>query len=311
LTDVYRCGADGETKKIAEGFERSERLTAVVDGEEHTWVERRLVVRSLSHAKSSEAALQRRLERTQSAIEALNVRKQGKTPFTEMEALPQAAETILHKRNVEGLLVLQYAEQVQERQVRQYGERPAETRIERQVSVTVQRDETAIQEAIQRLGWRVYGANSPQEELSLEKAILAYREEYLVERSFGRLKGKPLSLTPMYLQDDRRATALIRLLSIGLRVLNLLKHVARSHLAETGEKLRGLYAGNPTRATDRPTAEALLRAFEGIYLSFVTFGEQTYRHLTPFCGLQHKILSLLAFSADIYTNLAANSANPP
>jgi len=40
----------------------------------------------------------------------------------------------------------------------------------------------------------------------LVQAVLAYRHEYLVEHGFGRLKGKPLSLTPMYLQDDQRAT---------------------------------------------------------------------------------------------------------
>jgi len=37
------------------------------------------------------------------------------------------------------------------------------------------------------------------------QAVLAYREEYLVEPNFGRLKGKPLSLTPMYLQNDQHA----------------------------------------------------------------------------------------------------------
>jgi transposase len=32
--------------------------------------------------------------------------------------------------------------------------------------------------------------------------VLAYRSEYLVERSLGRLKGRPLSLTPVYVQRD-------------------------------------------------------------------------------------------------------------
>lgn len=58
------------------------------------------------------------------------------------------------------------------------------------------RDEVAIQKALARLGWRVYATSRPVEQLSLEQAVLAYREEYLVERGFGWLKGKPLSLTP-------------------------------------------------------------------------------------------------------------------
>lgn len=115
----------------------------------------------------------------------------------------------------------------------------------------------------------------------------------------------------MYLEDDRHATGLTRLLSIGLRILTLLEHVARSHLAEQGEKLPGLYAGNPTRATKRPTTEALLRAFKNIYLNFVTVGGQTYHHLTPLSKLQRQILRLLDLPASIYTRLDMDSANPP
>ena len=311
LTVVYRSRAEGEQEPIATGFERSEALTAIVDGQAIAWSERRLVIRSLAHAKAAEAGLHGRLEKAQSAITALNERKRGKERLTDAESLRQAAEAILNRQGVAGLLVLQVTEQVAERQVRKYGARPAETRIQRQISVSVQRDESAIQQAIRRLGWRVYGTTSPASELSLRQALLAYRDEYLVERNFGRLKGKPLSLTPMYLEDDRRATGLIRLLSVGLRVLTLLEHVARCSLAETGEKLRGLYAGNPMRATDRPTTEALLQGFKDIFLSFVTLGEQTYCQLTPLSELQLKILHLLGFPAGIYTGLADHSANPP
>ena len=81
----------------------------------------------------------------------------------------------------------------------------------------------------------MYGTNQPVEQLSLEQAVLAYREKYLVERGFGRLKGKPLSVTPMYLQDDRRATGLIRLLTIGWRILTLLEFDVRRRLAEQTE----------------------------------------------------------------------------
>lgn len=161
LTDVYRGRADGQQEKIAAGSERSEALVTIIGGQEITWIERRLVVRSLAHAKSAEAGLRSRLEKAQSAIEALNERKRGKERLTEAESLRQAVEAIIKRQAVAGLLVLQIAEQVQEQHVRKYGARPAETRIQRQVSVSVQRDESAIQQAIRRLGWRVYGTNSP------------------------------------------------------------------------------------------------------------------------------------------------------
>jgi transposase len=311
LKNVKRRGASSKLEKVAEGFELSETVTARVEDQEVRWQERRLVVHSLAHAKAAEAALGSRLQKAQSALEALTVRKQGKELFTDTDTLRQAAEKVLEHYDVQGVLKVCISEHEQQRQVRKYGDHPAETRLARQLTLTVQRDESAIHKTIRRLGWRVYGTNCPKSQLSLQDAVLAYRAEYLVEHCFGRLKGKPLSLTPMYLEDDRHATGLTRLLTIGLRLLTLLEHVARSHLAKRSEKLPGLYAGNPTRATDHPTTEAMLRGFKNIYLNFVTVDGQTYQHLTPLSKLQCNILRLLDLPASIYTRFDVESANPP
>ena len=311
LTPVYRTNTEGEEEEIAEGFEREERLTAMVNGEELVWIERRLFVRSFMYAKASETALRERLEQSQAALEALNERKQGKRHFLEIPPLRQAAEEIVRQFRVEGLLNLNFTEQVQERNVHQYGDRPAEVRIECEVTLGVSRNETAIEQAGAHFGWRVYGTNHSTKHLPLPKAVLAYRNEYLVERGFARLKGRTLSLTPMYLKDDGRVTGLIRLLSIGLRVLTLLEFIVQRRLTESQEKLAGLYAGNPKRTTVTPRAETLLEAFKSIYLNTVTIGEQIHLHITPLSDLQLKILSLLGFSPDIYSRLAANSQKPP
>jgi len=91
-------------------------------------------------------------------------------------------------------------------------------REESQATVEVRVDEEALALAARRLGWRIYSTKQPAEQLSLAQAVWAYRSEYLVERSLGRLQGRPLSLTPMYVQRDDHATGLIRLLSSALRV---------------------------------------------------------------------------------------------
>jgi len=311
LTPVYRTNTEGEEEEIAEGFEREERLTATVNGDELVWIERRLFVRSFMYAKASETALRERLEQAQAALEALNERKQGKRHFLEISPLRQAAKEIVRQYRVEGLLNLNFTEQVQERNVHQYGDRPAEVRIECEVTLGVSRNETAIEQAGAHFGWRVYGTNHSTKHLPLPKAVLAYRNEYLVERGFARLKGRTLSLTPMYLKDDDRVTGLIRLLSIGLRVLTLLEFIVQRRLTESQEKLAGLYAGNPKRTTVTPRAETLLEAFKSIYLNTVTIGEQIHLHITPLSDLQLKILSLLGFSPDIYSRLADNSQKPP
>jgi transposase len=132
-----------------------------------------------------------------------------------------------------------------------------------------------------------------------------------VERSFGRLTGRPLSLTPMYVQRDDHATGLMRLLSVALRVLTLLEFVGRRQLATAGTTLAGLYAGNPRRETVRPTAERLLEAFRDITLTIIEGPQQTARHLTALSPLQQRILEILGFSSELYTKLCTVSAAPP
>jgi transposase len=310
LTPIHRENTEGQLQKIAEGYEQNIALSAEVDGKTITWTERHLIVRSFQYARTSEESLRARLVKAQAELLALNEHKQGKKQIENSANMQAAAEKVLKQQRVAGLLKLNIVELSAERHIRAYGERPARTEIEQTVTLQTEIDELAVQEAVRWFGWRVYATNQCQEILPLEKAILAYREEYLVERGFGRLKGKPLSLSPMYLQSDERATGLIHLLSIGLRILTLVEHRVRQRLADLKEKLPGLYAGNPKRATDRPTAEAMFQAFKGIFLSVVTLGDQVLCHVTPLSVVQEKILSLLDFPVDIYTHLISGFPKP-
>ena len=221
------------------------------------------------------------------------------------------AQAILERYQVQDLLKVNYQEIVEEHPVRRYRQRPATVRLEREVLVSTSVDEEAVEKVIQRTGWRVYATNSPEEQLGLTEAVLAYRNAYIIERGFGRLKGKPLSLTPMYLQRDDHATGLIRLLSIGLRVLTLLEFVIRRQLAQQEENLAGLYAGNPKRVTAKPTAERLLEAFQEITLTVIREPNQTRRHLTVLSKLQLRILELLGFPLNIYERLCFDYPKPP
>ena len=210
-----------------------------------------------------------------------------------------------------GLVQVAITEQVQERVVRPYAGRPAHVRQTRTLHVHAGVDTEALEAAVPRLGWRVYGTNTPAPDLSATQAVLAYREEYVIERGFGRLKGHPLSLTPLYLDRDDHVTGLIRLLTIALRVLTVLDHVVRQRLAQEQRPLAGLYAGTPTRATTRPTAERLLAAFKEITLTLVQMPQGSLRHLTALSPVQRQILALLGFTPDIYAIIAHYSPQPP
>jgi transposase len=310
LTPVVR-EREGQPETVAEGYERSVTQEAVVDGRTFTWTERRLVVHSLAQARAREAALRTRLQQALTALAALNTTGRGRRRYHTVDELRPEAEAVVGKYRVHGLVQLTYTETRQEKVRRRYRDRPADVQVETTVQVGAQLDEAAVAETIKRLGWRVYATNQPTTELPLAQAVLAYREEYLVERGFGRLKGRMLSLSPVYLQEDHRVTGLIRLLTLGLRVLTLLEWQVRRRLAAQQEKLAGLYAGNPKRTTARPTAETLLEAFKYVTLTVIQMGDQVIRHLTPLSTLQQRILDLLDLPLDIYTKLTINCFGSP
>jgi transposase len=308
---VERPQANGSVEQIATGYQRSETLTAVVNSWSHTWVERRVLVRSHAQARTAETALRTRLAQAQAALSDLLVRRPGKARVADQTSAQLLVDAILARFQVAEMLRVTVTEQISQQRVRAYRDRPAGVRERRTLTIAHTVDTVALEAAIARLGWRVYATNQSAEQLPLTQVVLAYREEYLVERSLGRLKGQPLSLSPLYVERDDHATGLIRLLAIALRVLTLLEFVVRRRLTQEGEQLAGLYAGNPKRATARPTAERLLEVFRGITLTSIVEPHQTRRHLTTLSPLQQRILALLEFTPTIYTRLCGDSSQPP
>ena len=311
LSAVVREGPQGQPEVIAEGYEYPVAMSQQGEGNVESWTERRLVVRSVRHAQAAEAALRARVAKARAQIEALNQRGRGRTRFETVSALRQAVVAIVQRYGVEHLVWFRLTPHITTRSVRAYRGQPARVEYDRDTTVEVCVDAAALEATIRRLGWRVYGTNQLAASLSLTQAVLAYRSAYQVERSLGRLTGRPLSLTPMYVQRDDHATGLIRLLSIALRVLTLLEFVGRRQLAAEGAKLAGLYAGNPKRETDRPTAERLLEAFQDITLTIIKGLHQTDRYVTALRPLQQRILEILGFSSALYTRLGTISSEPP
>ena len=302
LIPVYRPRQEEDEvpEKIAEGFSYLETQITDLKGQTLEWEEQRLVVRSLKQAERQEQALNERLEQAQQAIADLNRRGRGRKHLAEPD-LRAAVEARLEQHRVRGLLQVEYHRHPKTIAKRPYGRRPAQTLTQHEVSVQTTLDPVAYQDAVQQLGWRVYVCNDL--ELSLSEAVLAYRDEYLVERGFARYKGKTLGLTPLYLSVDNRVKGLIRLLSLGLRVLCLLEFTARRALRDQGEKLAGIYPGNPTRATTRPTTEMMLKTFRGISLTEVHVDGAPYLCLTPLSPVQERILELLGLPVTIYLAL--------
>ena len=309
LQPVWRPGADGQPDElVAEGFAVDVELTATVGVKEVRWTERRWLVRSQAYARAQEAALERRLGRATQALHGLIVRKQGKKPLFHAE-LMAAAQAIVTREGVDGLLSYTVRAMAATRPVRAYRDRPARQETEVSFEIDVRRAETRIQEKQREMGWQVYGTNAVA--MTLAQAVWAYRGQYRIEDDWSRLKGRSLGLTPLYLQDEERIQGLVYLLSLALRVLTLLEWVVRERLHNEGVKLRGIYAGQPGRQTARPSAELLLRVMKTISVSVVEVNGQTHAMLSPLTKVQTRLLELWALPPDLYEKVARGFPEPP
>ena len=123
------------------------------------------------------------------------------------------------------------------------------------------------------------------------------------------VKDKPLGIRPFYVRLDRQIIGLTHLLTLALRLLTLIETQVRRGLAENEQTLVGLYAGQPTRATNQPTATRLLTALarEEITLSRIQIGPQIHWHITPVPELLRRVLAFLGLSVSLYTRLVENS----
>jgi transposase len=303
LENVERIDANGESKLLATGYE----WTQPQQSGTFCWQERRLLIRSFAFAEAAERALDVRLSKAHHQLNALLVSGKGKRIPGNVVLAQEAVDAIVSRHQVQGLMEVSLQVQTSQRSIRGYAGKPDRVERDEQICLFCEVNEMAVERAKSLLGWRVFVTNAPLEQLSLSDAVLMYREEYRIEHGFARLKGHPLSLSPVYVSRQDHATGLIRLLALGLRLLTLLEFVVRRRLEQEGEPLLGLYAGNPKRATLMPTAERLLEAFKDITLLLLPHSGQDLRYLTPLTGLQERILELLGTSTQVYTRLLNDS----
>ena len=307
LSAVVREGPQGQPEVIAQGYEYPVAMSHKGDGQVESWSERRLVVRSVRHAQAAEAALRARVAKAMAQIEALNQRGRGKKRFETVSAFRQAVVAIVQRYGVEDLLWFRLTQHDTPRAVRAYRGQPARVDHDHHATVEVRVDEAALETTMRRLGWRVYGTNQPVTSLSLAQAVLAYRSAYQVERSFGRLKGRPLSLTPMYVQRGPchrthslavsrlagvDAVGICRPPSVGSRGGETGRPVCRQsearnrppHGRASTRSVSGPHANHHKRApTDRPTYDRSEPSPTANSGDFGLFFSALYKALRRFC----------------------------
>ena len=302
---IYPLNDETKPKAIALGYEITRGQEAMLANQQKMeWEERLLMVYSPSLARKARRGLSQRLDNAEQAILALTPpRGRGKRQKKDLSALQSSVGSILKQYRVEDLIEVSYTREEEHRSIRKYKDRPARTETSTRYVVQVQRNQQAISEVRRAMGWRLYATSASVEQLPLSKAVNVFRGAPRMERNFSRLKGRPLGISPLYVQREDHVCGMVRLLSLALRVLTLVEHVVRKELKSAGETLSGLYAGNPKRQTAQPTTERLLKAFRSIYLNVVQLPNQAIRRVTPLSALQKRILVLLGIDPAIYEGL--------
>jgi transposase len=277
------------------------------------WMEQVFVVRSENYRKSQLNGLEGRLQRATAKLLALTPPPaRGKRQIQEEAELVKAATAILKAHNVEAFLT--YTFERQEKRATKYigrgrgnAHRPTREIVSMRYQIlTVSRQEAALAAHQKTLGWRVYVSDAPATQLNLKQAVLTYRDEWIIEHGFHRLKGTPLSLDPLFVKNDDQVVGLTNLLSLAVRMLTLIEFVVRRNLKQNNAKLTGLIENNPKKGIDNPTTERLLKTFDEITLTTVHLPDRIIQHITPLTILQTHILELLGLSAAVYTRLAEN-----
>jgi len=309
LVRLWRTNDRGHEVLAAEGYE-IERTCGAPDSDME-WRERVWVVRSPLHANQQAAGLEKRLHQAETALAALTPpRGRGKRQITDEATLMEAIARVLKDQRVDGLLRVTWEKQVEQTTHYVGRGRGSASRPQRVIQKTryhithITRQEDHIAELGQRFGWKAFVTNAGQQRLSLQEAVVCYRNEYRVERIFNRLKSR-VHIAPLFVKRNEQIEGLTYLLTLGVRVLTVTEFVLRRSLETAQASLPGLHPENKHKRTDKPTAERSLKAFSAISLTIIktATGEDVRRRLTPLSGLQEEILQRLGLGTALYGQL--------
>lgn len=199
---VVKIGPKAEAVLLATGYQftrsQQEPSTAIA------WEERVLLVHSDNYQQQQQRGFEQRLQRATDKLHALTpAMGRGKRQIREEATLLIQAQAILKQYRLDGLLHYTYECQTS----------PKTGKVRYQMT-TVVPQWPAITQHQQLFGWRMYVTNAPAPRLTFAEAVLAYRDEWIIERGFGRYKGEALSVSPLLVRRDDPVQGLLHLLSL-------------------------------------------------------------------------------------------------
>lgn len=122
-------------------------------------------------------------------------------------------------------------------------------------------DQAALDTEAATDGWYALLTNLGPD-IDAAEVLHRYKDQPVVERRYGDIKG-PLAIAPIFLQHNRRITALITVICLALLIFCLIEREVRTNLAPDTDMI-GFY-GNDRRAR-KPTGRLILHALSDLRL---------------------------------------------
>jgi transposase len=298
LERLDRRTGEVQLEAVVDPFEREQTWHDPTTQQAHTWTERVLVVQATAY----QAGLRRLREQALARLTP-DLLKLAQPPARGRKRYAQEADlaAVVTKRITEAKLagVVQTALEPQR----------LPDGSTAWVVAAIWVDLAAWQAMVERLGWQVYVTNTTPEQYAVPALVATYHQQPIHERSFARLKTRNLHLRPVFVRDETRIAGLVWLLSLALRVLVLSEQRLRAALANQQTTLVGLNPASRTQATDKPTAERVIRAFRHLTVTVVTGAGWEQRHVASLNDTQQQILDLLGLPSDLYARLGQPPRN--
>ena len=149
-------------------------------------------------------------------------------------------------------------------------------------------DQDAIDAEAAGDGWYALLTNLAPGQAGPAGVFRRYKGQHVVERRYGEFKG-PLAVAPIFLELNRRITALITVICLALLIFCLVERQVRQALAPHAEMMTGLPGYGPAPA--RPTGRTIFRALADLRLIPAHDGNPAT--IPKPAGVQARLLDLL------------------
>jgi len=149
-------------------------------------------------------------------------------------------------------------------------------------------DQDAIDADAAADGWYALLTNLAPDQAGPAEVFRRYKGQHVVERRYGEFKG-PLAVAPIFLELNRRITALITVICLALLIFCLVERQVRQALAPHGGTMTGLPGYRTTAA--RPTGRTIFQALADLRLIPAHDGNPAT--IPKPAGVQARLLDLL------------------